>query len=340
MSFYREYNLSSRKFLWIAPAIIMIVCLDLIVAKFLLGKFPVLTVIVIVIISVATLATVPSSDTKRAYKTLFLATLFASTGFTVGLYTGLFESLILHVDSWIDISHSAAIFHLKNNGLTDWIIEEVKISNITFTLKYPAAKRYLGTGDTAHLIIYYSENTFQWIPSTYAATISWEQADPFHPFSPMEWPCSVKGEVSPSTFQNGSRYKVVFATNGVLKHSFDTEAKLTLDEELSVTAIRWLYENSMQISVRFNNTGNYFSYIYTIQIANVTFYFEPPLRIYSSDDITFNFGRNGFSVMYYGYYGDIYANATVNFSMFEIGTTYDILARTMTNNLYITSVTI
>ena len=338
-------RLSWQKFLWVALTILMITCLDLIVIRFLLDSLPVLATIIIVIVSIAFLAAVPSPDTKRAYKTMFLATLVVSSGFTISVYAGLFNSMILLDDSWIDISHSAIIFHLKNNGFIDWAIKEVKVSNITFTLKYPrfSLKENLQAGDTAYLIVYYCENIFQWIPSTYAARINWNPADPFSPWWPMDISCPAKGEISPSTFQNESTYRVVFTTNGVLRHSFAVKAKFTLDEKLNVTARKWLSENSREIWVRFNNTGEYYSYIYTIQVANATFYFKPPIKVPPSSwrEMRLIFaGGEGLFGWCVHYYGNVYATPTPKFSMLKVGTTYEILVRTMANNLYITDVTI
>lgn len=333
-------RLSSRKLLWVALTIVMFVCLDLVIARFLLDKLPVLAAVMIFMISIASLAAVPSPDTKRAYKTIFLATLVASTGFTFGLYAGLFESMILLDDSWIDISHSAMICHLKNNGFIDWTVKAVNVNNITFTLEYPYyfSKERVQAGDTAYLIIYYGDDVFRWIPSTRATRISWEDLDPW---LVHDWSCPFNGEISPSTFQNGSSYQVVFTTNGVLKHSFAVEAKFTLDEKLNVTARKWLSENSREIWVRFNNTGEYYSYIYTIQVANVTFYFKPPIKIPPCREMRLIFaGGEGLFGWGVHYYGNVYATPTPEFPMLEVGTTYEILVRTMTNNLYITNVTI
>ena len=159
----------------------------------------------------------------------------------------------------------------------------------------------------------------------------------------MEWSCLSDGEISPSTFHNGSDYQVVFTTNGILKHSFQVETKLILDEKLNVKAIRWLKENSAEIWVRLNNTGNYYSYVYTIQIANVTFYFKPPIRVPPSAwrEMRLIFaGGEGLFGWGVHYYGNVYATPPPELSMLEIGMTYNVSVRTMTNNLYNTNITI
>lgn len=336
-------RVSSQKLLWVVLTIVMFVCLDLVIARFLLDKLPVLAAIMMIMISIASLAAVPSPDTKRAYKTIFLAALVASTGFTFGLYAGLFESMILLDDSWIDRSHSAMIFHLKNNGFIDWTVNAVNVNNITFTLEYPhyVSKGRVQAGDTAYLIIYYSDDVFRWIPSTRATVISWKDSDPWFVH---DWSCPFNGEISPSTFQNGSSYQVAFTTNSVLKHSFAVEAKCTLDEKLNITARRLgLSESLRDIGVRFNNTGEYYSYVYTIQIANVTFYFKPPINVPASScrEMRLIFaGGEGLFGWGVHYYGNVYATPTPKFSMLKVGTTYEILVRTMTNNLYITNITV
>lgn len=340
--------LSRWKILWIALTIFLIVSLDLIISRFLLDKLPVLAVILIVLVSVVSLTAAPSPRTKRAYKTIFLVILVTSAGFMISVYAGIFESMVLLDDSWLDVSHSAFIFHLKNNGLTDWRIKEVETDNIAFTFSYPSTnlRENLDAGDTSYLVIYYSESIFQWIISAYGVSINWDSAQPFHPSYPMDWSCSTRGEISPATFQNGSTYKVSFVTDGVLRHSFNVKAKSTLDEELKVTARKWFREipsPAKEIWVQLNNTGDYYSYVYTIQVANVTFLFKPPIKVSPSSweemRLFFSDGEDSFGWSV-NYYGNIYATPTPAFSMLKIGTSYDVLVRTMTNNLYTTNITI
>lgn len=323
----------------------MIACLGLTVAKFL--SFWETIWVAVILSTIALLIGAPSPDTRRAYKTVFLVALVISAGFTVSLYAGLFESVTVLDASWIDISHSAMILHLKNTGLTDWIIKDIDFGNVAFTLEYPRVYAYVvQPWDTAYLIVYYCENRYEWISSTRAASTGWDPSDPFASW----WPSSAhltflaQGGISPSTFQNGSSYEAILTANGILKHRFDIEAKFTLDEELKITAYRRLMENFVEFTVRLNNTGDYDSYIYTMQIANVTFYFKPPMRIRPSDWRTGEIYVYVHSAGFYGggfdYYGNVSANVTLNLSMFETGTTYDISVRTMTNNLYITNVTL
>lgn len=346
-------QLFSRKIPWVVLTVVTAVSLDLIVASFLMDESPFLTIMVIVFVSFVSLAAVPSPKTKRAYKTVFLATLVVSTSFAFGLYTGLFESMILLDDSWIDISHSAVVFHLRNNGLTDWTVREVRISDITFTPKYPhsSLKQDLQTGDMAYFIIYYSEDVFEWIPPESTAFSSWSPINrPFSTYFISSWSCLPNQDINPSTFQNGSTYQVVFDTGGVLKHSysFDIEARPTSDEELNVTATTKLYEDRVDFWFEFNNTGEYYSYIYSIQIANVTFYFEPLIRIEPSwwtqspmwYRMILSFNDDGLYAISPAYLGNITSTATLRHSMLEVGTTYNVIVRTMTNNLYIAHVTI
>ncbi len=343
-------SLFSQKVLWVVLTVVLVVCLDLIIAKFLMDKSSGVAIMAIVFLSLALLAIVPSPKTKGAYKTVFLGGVIVSAAFTFGLYTGLSESMILLDDSWIDISHTAVVFHLKNSGLTDWTLRDVRINDITFTLTYPQSREEkLQAGDTLYFIIYYSENVFQWIPSTYAAHISWSPDNPFSIYYPMAWSCLPSQEINPLTFQNGSTYQVVVNTAGVLKHSysFNIEARFTSDEELNVTATRRLNEDEVDFLFEFDNTGEYYSYIYSIQIADVTFYFEPLIRINPSwwtlNPVRYGMmlsfdddGLDGWS----GYHGNISSTDTLRHSMLEVGTTYNVIVRTMTNNLYVANVTI
>jgi hypothetical protein len=256
-------------------------------------------------------------------------------------------------DSRIDISHSAVVLHLKNNGLTDWTIREVKISNIAFTPKYlrSSLREDLQAGDTAYLVFHYTENIFQWIPSAYAAFLDWTPTNTGFISRGTEWPCWSDQEITPSTFQNGSAYQVVINTDGVLKNSYSFEIKATLieDEEINVTATRKLYENRLDIWFTVNNTGTYYSYIYSIQIANVTFYFEPLIRIspslsskvaYYPYRMILSFNDDGLYAVAPAYLGNITSTATLGYSMLEVGTTYNFIVRTMTNNIYVASFTI
>ena len=281
------------------------------------------------------LALMPSSQTKRPYKVMFLVASIASAGFTIGLYSGLFESATLLADSHIDVSRSLAILHLQNNGLTGLTVNKFELGNMSFTFK----DRVFGLnkwapGETKYYVIYFAERSLDVTHGNQTY------------FSPMMGShiLSVDGELTPSTFQRGVSYPLTLTTNRLLRHKFDVEAKHTLDEELGVKVYASRFEHRVEVSIRFNNTGSYYSYIYSIEIASVTFLFEPPAMAspYSwYDALWVNFCEEpGISWSSSMIVGNMSATPTPQLSMLLAGETYEVLVRTMAGRLYTTNVTI
>lgn len=281
------------------------------------------------------LALMPSSQTKKPYKVMFLSASVASAGFAIGLYSGLFESATLLADSYIDVSRSLAILHLQNNGLTSFTVNKFELGNVSFTFR----DRTFGGNKWApreakYVIIYYVYNSLGFFET-------YESYYPSPSFGAFR--LSVDMEVTPLTFREGISYPLILTTNGLLRHRFNVEAKYTLDEELAVKAYASRFEHRVELAIRFNNTGSYYSYIYSIEIASVTLLFEPPAMIspYNSyNDLFVSFLEEpAISWSSSMIVGKMSATPTPQLSMLLAGETYEVLVRTMAGRLYVTNVT-
>lgn len=312
----------------------------LIIAQF-LQQAPGLVVIGLLLTITISLVLMPSSQTRKQYKAMFLAGSAISAGFAAGLYSGLFESVTLLPDSYIDTSRSLALLHLRNNGLTDLALNEIKLGNSSFTFGYDAVR--LGRvqrGYEAYFVIYYPEKSLQ--ISDEAPHLGPIYAGP---------DLIVDQEVDPSAFQNGLSYPAVLTTNSILRHTFNIEARRTMDEELDVQAsarLYELYEHTVEFSIRFNNTGSYLVHLYSIEIADVVFYPRPPAMV-----VPYQWSRGTYQVLELRFFEaprlswsssmsirNISAIPQPQLSMLTIGETYEIRVRTMTDNIYVTSVTV
>ncbi len=125
---------------------------------------------------------------------------------------------------------------------------------------------------------------------------------------------------------------------------FEVEAEHTSDEGLDVKAYAVRFEHDLWMDIRFNNTGSHVSYIYSLELAGVTFLFEPPavaLPHHRPNSLTLDFSdEQGLHWSSDMSVGNITATPTPQFRMFAAGQTYEILVRTMTNKLYNASVTV
>jgi hypothetical protein len=317
---------------------LLVVCGYFILAEFLQDSAPGLIVLGTFLVVGFSIVLMPSPRTKRPYKVVFLAVSVVSAGFTIGLYSGLLESVTLLDDSYIDVSRSQAILHLQNNGLTDFTVHEFKLGNVSFTFEYrPFSANRLSRGESRYFVIYFVGKSLA-VDETQQGRMGggWLHL-------------LVNEELTPSTFQDGVSYPVVLTTSGLLRHRFDIEARHTLDEELDLEAYATRFESQATIVIRINNTGSYYSYIYSIEVAGVTFICEPPATVTPQGwwyDPPFNvlylsFPKEpGLSSSSNMGVGEIYATPTPQLSMLVEGETYEILVRTMADKLYTTNVTV
>lgn len=324
-----EETLPSQRILWIVLTAAAIVSFSLLFIKYTLPVSPVLVIFLILATSSIIITFVPSERTKKLYKVAFLCVTVFVSGFTFGIFAGLFESIVLLPDSMIDLSRSLVSLHIQNNGLTDLTINEVDVEDIKFVLEFPGAvDKYLQPGGSAYLTLDYIYSTFDW--PTFLNRVD-ETGD-----------CEINKEFSPTTFQPHSVYNVALITNGVIKHSFQVEAKLTSDENLTISPRIWHFQDGAQLDVKFNTTQNWV-FVYSIQMVNITFYFKPPNGIskYEEDELFINFASAAYFYWEcWGYSGNLNATLTPTYSMLQAGKTYDIVVTTMTNTTYTTNVTI
>jgi hypothetical protein len=329
--------LISQRILWIAPTALLIACCYFIIAEFLQGA-PGLVIIGLILAIGFILALMPSPKTKRPYKIMFLTASIISAGFATGLYSGLFESAILLPDSLIDVSQSVAILHLQNNGLTDFTVNEFQLGNVSFTFEYRTfSLTRLARGETKYFFIYFPRKSLAM--GYESQDVSWGTGS---------FDLLVNEELTPLTFQDGNSYPVVLTTDGLLRHRFDVEAKHTLDEELQVRAYAYRFEWGVEINIRINNTGSYYSYIYSIEVAGVTFTFKPPGQVGPqsphhlwTESVSLSFPEEpGISWSSSMSVNKISATPTPQLSMLVEGETYEILVRTMADKLYTTNVTV
>lgn len=280
---------------------------------------------------------------KGFVRVTFLATLLILGIFAGGLCTGLFESVTLLEDSFIDLSNCAAILHIQNTGLTNVELSRIKIGDITCDT---SSQRWLATlsrGAAKYLVIHYAHRRFQWWDeqSFYAYEDSYRASGAYQ----------TDVEVAPFTFQNGSEYLVTLSTKGFLKHSFRLEAKHTMEENVSFQAhvVNVNRDGNYcvpDIHFEFNITSTSVCHIYYIKIGNYTLWFNPPQRItywsYYSFAIhlsssLWRYPPKGFETS--GLPSEITSTPSITSSSFRVGETYNIIMRTMTNNNYTTTIT-
>ena len=285
---------------------------------------------------------------KRATRSIFLITLAISGIFTGGLFTGLFDSISVSADCYIDLSYCTIVFQeIQNVGLSGIEIVGLRIDNITYTFtSVPYNGVILSRGDSALFVINYMHNEFVWwdypLPSEWAVKAVIEG-------SPFEYNGRISPNtyVTPLTFHVGGKYPVVVKTR-TREHHFLLEARLTAEEDFNILWAQGKIlsgkSNRIDLSFRFNNTGNSLIYIYNIQIENLTLRFSPPLLVMRQkkfEDILIDLhydGKVGYSTSAL-WYGKIVAEPLSAISTFIADRSYGVVIWTMTNNRYSTAIT-
>jgi hypothetical protein len=282
--------MSTARIVWVFLCVASIICLGLIFFRFFAEDIP------LIFIS-ATLASVIfyiifafSTRTGKLLRAVFLGILIFVSIFTFLLYAGAIESVTLLNDSYIDISRCALILHLKNTGLPYWAVNQIRIANMTFSLKFPSGTTFndrLHSGEIAYLVVYYVEGLWRWITQDYIARNNMNFTNLLDPWKAIDgsdvfsWSCDTIGRAYPNTFATGSNYQVTFDTG--VKHTFEIEAKTSFIETLKVggkiTPSTHPEDYDSLAWVMFNNSGTYFSYVYTFTIADVVFTASSFIRI-------------------------------------------------------------
>jgi hypothetical protein len=325
----------------------MTICIGLIAFKF-LPNSPILVLIISSIGAIVCFATFPSLATRKVFKVVFLSAFVLLATFALTLNVGAFESMSLMNDSWIDISHCAMIFHLGNTGLTRWHILQVQVGNVTFSINPFSSgqiSEYVESSNDAYLLLYYCHGVWQWIPPNYAASIQWDATNPFNPTFPEELKYSVNSQIVPSTYIANSTYQVTFYTGSAITHTFEVQATATLNEQLSIQGSSSAINNSAHVSIKLNNSGRYYSYIYRFQINNVTFRMDHFLMVPPSiqDPVTFSLSFNQYGLTGYSRpFPNIqfYPDGNLTSTALERETPVNVTAMTMANHLFTGQLTI
>jgi len=219
----------------------------------------------------------------------------------------------------------------------------MSVNNVTFSINPFSSgqiSEYVERLKDAYLLFYYSDEIFQWIPSNYAASIHWDTTNPFDPTFPQdELKYAVNSQIIPSTFMADSTYQVTFYTGSVITHTFEVEAKATLNERLNIQGYSSASNDSGHVYIKFNNTGSYYSYIYTFQINNFTFRMNHFLQVPPSTQYPFtlslDFNQKGLRG-YSSWRGlQIYPDGNLTSTALERETPVNVTAMTMANNLFI-----
>jgi hypothetical protein len=234
------------------------------------------------------------------------------------------------------------IFHVRNTGLTRWHILQVQVNNVTFSINpfsHGQVSEYVERLKDAYLLLYYCDGTWQWIPSDYAASIPWDATNPFDLTFPENGPkYAVDSQIIPSTYMADSTYQVTFYTGSVIAHTFEVQAKSTLNERLNIQGYSIASNDSGHVYIQFNNTGSYYSYIYTFQINNVTFRMNhflqvPPSTRYALD-FSLDFDQQGLMGYSSPYDLRFYPDGNLTSAALERETSVNVTAMTMANNLF------
>jgi hypothetical protein len=221
---------------------------------------------------------------KAAFKAAFLTGLLALGIFTGVLCTGLFESIVVSSDSYIDTSWGAVVLQIRNSGLSDVNIQTITVGDITYTPIDYSGQKYelsLERGQNALLIVHYRSGDLAY------NRISPEIAESTIQDNPWGVLFLSNVYVTPLTYSAGEKYVVILKTQ-LKEHHSQIEAKLTAEENLEILdAYGRIYGNE-EIGIFFELNKTHIKTdgsvdppicIYSIQIGNMTIEFHPCVRV-------------------------------------------------------------
>ena len=267
-----------------------------------------------------------------------LSIILIPAGIVGALDNGLFDSITLLEQSGIDLYNCRVSFNIKNNGLTDVQISTIEIGNVTFYF----GKFGLERGKNATLALSYGSETFDyWI--NVGGLKYWGTSG-----------LSANCEITPITFIEGRRYPVVVRTEDLAKCGCEVEAGFSKTEEIfGIEVYACLEERTLgnqtyylpYIWVDLDMALDSVTYIHSIDIGNLTIWFDPPICMLTEHSGHY---QKDFSLSFYPDHVNVYSgyppvnaipNQSLNVPIFEAGETYNITIRTMMNNNYTTSIT-
>lgn len=224
---------------------------------------------------------------RAASKAAFLTGLLALGVLTGGLCTGLFESLVISPDSYIDVSWGAIVLQVRNVGLSDAKIQKLAVGEVTYIPIDYSGQKYelpLERGEKALLVIHYRSDDLAYNKISPEITKSAIRDNPLGVLLITNF------NITPLTYSAGEEYIMIIRTQ-LKEHQFQIEANLTTDENLEILdAYGKIYGNEgIGIFFKLNNThtkpdGSVDSpiCIYSIQIGNMIIEIHPSVTVWGT----------------------------------------------------------
>jgi hypothetical protein len=300
-----------------------------------------------------------ASQRKGARIFLFtiLALLIITPGFTICLTGGVFNSITLSNDSFIDLSHCTVFLDIHNIGIKDVVITNVTVGHLVWT--FPSLNsvwwnlKKLPRGQNTTLTLVYA-HPYDGMPGMYSNLIE------------PDGPYDLEGRgINPATFLEGEAYPVKVQTDGPITFGFQVEAKYLKHEEIRGIHARAIFlhnrteENESycvpEIVVWFDMPATSLGFIHSITVGPLTLTFEQPILIprnnfgstqqYTSIMIDYRVNASG---QYSAFVSDVWPSSVVEPVLpnqpltsppFKIGETYSLTVQTMENNNYTATIT-
>jgi hypothetical protein len=285
---------------------------------------------------------------KKGAKTLLvvmLALIVITPAFTVCLASGVFDSLTMSNDSYIDLYRCTVFLYVQNVGFKDVAITNVTVGNLVWVFSGSDIAR--GENMTLTLVYAHPDILIYWLEPENII---------------YDGPYCLNGTgVDPTTFQEGKIYGVKIQTDGPT-FTFQVKATYLSREDIQGINAKVGYMDNQtegnetyclpEMYVQFNTTSWSFVFIHSITVGPLTLTFEQPILVvvdpsnghYGYLDLDFYgppYGQYRALVPEIWPNGEIVsatANQPLTSPVFSLGKTYSLTVCTMENN-YTTTVT-
>jgi len=280
---------------------------------------------------------------RRLILLVFTLAVIVPSVFATSLSVGLFDYVSLAEGSMLDLNHCTALLKLRNSGLSNVEIRTIQIDNITYDVstQYGRPRSYsLKRGETATLAIYFARNGFMWGGSLESGY-----------FDPMiQFDSDV--DIAPTTFVEGE-HPVRIHTEGLMDFESKINTAYSSNEEVKSIQGKIFNLNEQRIgnqsfcqpdmTITLDMPEGSVAFIYSVTLGNLTLTFSPKLMITWLRDISY-LTLWGLSYLEYpsGPYGSaiqVIPNQPVSPTLFNVGQTYNLTVRTLTNRNYTIPVT-
>jgi len=281
---------------------------------------------------------------RRLILLIFTLAVIIPSVFATSLNAGLLDHVSLAEGSVLDLNHGTALLKLRNDGLSNVEIRAIQLGNLTYdvsTPQYSGPSSYsLKRGETATLAIYFARNGFTWGGSLESGY-----------FDPMiQFDSNI--EINPTTF-TADEYPVRIHTEGLT--NFESKINTTYSPNEEVRSIQGRIDNLNEerignhsfclpdMRIALDMPEGSVTFIYSVTLGNLTLTFWPRLMITWLPDISY-MTLWGLSYLEYpsGPYGSaikVIPNQLVSPTLFNVGQTYNLTVRTLTNKNYTVPVT-